>query len=120
MIVVTSAATLAQRGGRDVAALLALTREALGGEQQLSAVKTIVATGRTQQVRGNNLVPIELEIEVQLPDKYVRIDEVPAQGNGPTVAGFAGDTLIQTKSPAVREDFARLMIGLFANSADIR
>ncbi|HUK36063.1 MAG TPA: hypothetical protein VLV86_19235 [Vicinamibacterales bacterium] len=116
VIVAASTLTLAQRGNRDVSALMALTRDALGGEQQLSAVKTIVATGRTQQLRGNNLVPIEFEIDIELPDRYVRIDEVPAQGNGPTVAGFAGETLIQTKSPAVREDFARLTIALFASS----
>ena len=40
---------------KDAAAILAQTREALGGEKRLSAVKNFVATGRTRQVRGDNL-----------------------------------------------------------------
>ena len=111
-----SAAVLAQSAPPDPAAILAAARTALGGEKALSAVKTIVVTGRTQQVRGNNLVPIEFEIDVELPDKYVRKDEVPAQESGPSTAGFNGDALIQTKTPAVKQDFARLMLALFATS----
>ena len=70
----------------DAAAVLAAAREALGGEKKLAAVKTLVTTGRTRQVRGDNLVPIEFEIVVELPDKYVRKDEVPAQESGPTTS----------------------------------
>ena len=92
-------AVLAQSAPPDPAAILGATREALGGEKKLSAVKTLVATGRTQQVRGNNLVPIEFEIDVELPDKYVRKGEVPAQESGPSTAGFSGDKLIQTSAP---------------------
>src|SRR5580704_13251034 len=79
----------------DPAAVLAAAREALGGDARLSAVKTFVATGRTQQVRGDNLVPIEFEISCELPDKYIRKDEIPAQQSGPTTIGFNGDDLIQ-------------------------
>ena len=111
-----SAAVLAQGAPPDPAAILTAARDALGGEKALSAVKTIVATGRTQQVRGNNLVPIEFEIDVELPDKYVRKDEVPAQESGPSAAGFNGETLIQAKTPAVKQDFARLMLAMFATS----
>jgi hypothetical protein len=111
-----SVALLAQSAPPDPAAILAATRDALGGDKRLSAVKTIVATGRTQQVRGNNLVPIEFEIDVELPDKYVRKDEIPAQESGPSTAGFNGEAMIQTKQPTVRQDFARLMLGMFAAS----
>src|SRR4051812_41743160 len=100
----------------DPAAILAATRDALGGEKRLSAVKSIVATGRTQQIRGNNLVPIEFEIDIELPDKYVRKDEIPAQESGPSTNGFNGDALIQTKTPTIKQDFARLMVGMFAAS----
>jgi len=128
------------------AAVLAAAREALGGEKKLAAVKTLVTTGRTRQVRGDNLVPIEFEIFVELPDKYVRKDEVPAQESGPTTVGFNGDNLVQlppqTAPPGgrpggpppptpeqldaarrarvagVKQDFARLMLGLFAGSFD--
>ena len=64
----------AQAPGRDPAPILAAAREALGGEKRLSAVKNFVATGRTRQVRGDNLVPIEFEIAVELPDKFRWLD----------------------------------------------
>ena len=90
----------AQAPVRDAAAVLAEAREALGGEKRLSAVKNFIVTGRTRQVRGDNLVPIEFEIAVELPDKYVRKDEIPAQESGPTSTGFNGDELIQVPVPA--------------------
>src|SRR4051794_25052763 len=71
----------------DATAVLAATRQALGGNKKLSAVKTVAATGRTRQVRGDNLVPIEFEIFIELPDKYLRKDEVPAQESGVTASG---------------------------------
>jgi hypothetical protein len=126
-------------------AVLAAAREALGGEKKLSAVKTLVVTGRTKQVRGDNLVPIEFEIAMELPDKYVRKDEIPAQESDPSTLGFNGADLIQFPVPTiptmsgraggpppptaatldaarvarlnnVRQDFARLALGLFAAS----
>jgi hypothetical protein len=131
-----------------VAEVLSSARDALGGAK-LFAVKTLVATGRTRRLSGNNLVPIEFEIDVELPDKYVRKDEIPAQENEPTSLGFNGPSLIQIPQPATpmppparagvppptpqtleaqrqnalkarvttaKQDFARLMLGLFANS----
>jgi len=127
----------------DASRVLAAAREALGGEKTLAAVKTFVATGRTRQIRGNNLVPIEFEISCELPDKFVRKDEIPAQDTDLTVTGFRGDELIQfplappgrangpppdgrgrggsPPGPAqrlsmVRQDFARLMLGVLATS----
>jgi hypothetical protein len=143
LTLVAVAAIGAQTAAPDPAAILGATREALGGDKRLSAVKTFVATGRTQQVRGDNLVPIEFEIAVELPDKYVRKDEIPAQESGPTAVGFAGETLIQVPPQAapagrpggpppptpeqletarrvrvagVKQDFARLALGMFAGS----
>ncbi|HXD72101.1 MAG TPA: hypothetical protein VN628_00120 [Vicinamibacterales bacterium] len=115
-LVLSALALLAQSAPPDPAAILASTRDALGGEKKLSAVKTIVASGRTQQVRGNNLVPIEFEINIELPDKYVRKNEIPAQESGPSVEGFNGDALIQTKAQTVKQDFARLMLAMFGTS----
>jgi hypothetical protein len=135
----------AQAPAADAAAtVVAAAREALGGEKKLTAVRTLVATGRTRQVRGDNLVPIEFEIAVELPDKYLRKDEIPAQESGPTATGFNGDTLLQFPAPTppparaggpppptadqmaaaarmrlatVKQDFTRLMLGLFAGSS---
>jgi hypothetical protein len=116
-------------------------RAAIGGESRLAAMRTFIATGRTQQIRGDNLVPIEFEIQAELPDKYVRRDEFPAQDAGPQTIGFNGDRAIQIPPPApargggspqptpqqleagararalaAKQDFARLMLGLFAAS----
>jgi hypothetical protein len=133
------------RGGaqpRDATAVLAAAREALGGEARLGAVKTFIANGRTRQVRGENLVPIEFEIQAELPDKYSRRDEFPAQDAGPSTAGFVGNDLVLIPRPApppprpgapapppeqqeamlrarlvaAKQDFARLVLGMFATS----
>src|SRR5262245_22595914 len=74
--------------------ILAEARKAMGGEKA-TGVRTIVASGRTRRVRGENLVPIEFEINVELPDKYVRKDEVPAEESQPTSTGFVGNELVQ-------------------------
>lgn len=100
---------------RDATAVLAAAREALGGEKSLSAVKTFTATGRTRQIRGNNMVPVEFEIACELPDKYIRRDEFPAQDQPPALSGFRGDQTIGD-SKTSRDDFARLMLGVFAAS----
>jgi hypothetical protein len=78
--------------------VLAEARKALGGEK-LADLKTLVASGRTKRVRGNNLVPIEFEILIELPGKYVRVDEFPAEDTDPTSSGFNGDALIQIPPP---------------------
>jgi hypothetical protein len=83
----------------DASQVLAAARIALGGEKNLNAVKTFVANGRTRQLRGNNLVPIEFEINCELPDRFVRKDQIPAQDTDVTVSGFTGDTLIQFPMP---------------------
>jgi hypothetical protein len=115
-------------------AVVTAARQALGGEQRLSAITSFTATGRTRQIRGNNLVPIEFEINCELPDKFVRKDEIPAQDSDVTVTGFRGDQAIvspaapnRTGGPppqavaeqrlvGVKQDFARLMLGAFAAS----
>jgi hypothetical protein len=127
---------------RTADSVLAAARTALGGDAKIAAVKTFIATGRTRQVRGENLVPIEFEIQAELPDKYSRRDEFPAQDAGPVTAGFVGDALVLIPRPApppprpgmpapppqamemqlrsrlmqAKQDFARLMLGMFANS----
>ncbi len=89
----------AQAPHADANAILALAREALGGEKKLAAVKNFVATGGTRQVSGINLVPIVFELFCELPDKFVRVDEIPARESGPTSTGFVGDTIVQLPAP---------------------
>jgi hypothetical protein len=124
------------------AEILKAARQALGGEK-LAGLKTLVATGRTKRVRGNNLVPIEFEINLELPDKYLRKDESPAEETDPTSSGFNGEELIQLPVPAapvgrpggpppptpvqmdaqrkgrvitLKQDFVRFALGIFADS----
>ena len=123
------------------APILAATRTALGGPK-LEALKSLNATGRTKRVRGNNLVPIEFEMDLEFPDKFVRKDEFPAEETDPTSAGFNGTDLVQNPPPAapparagappvppaaleaqrkarlltVKQDFVRFALGMFAQS----
>ncbi len=133
--------------------VLAETRKAMGGDR-LAAITSILATGQTRRVRGDNLVPIEFEIAIELPDKYVNRDEVPAEESGPTSTGFAGAEIIQFPAPpagraggpapgaapgrpggpaptpeqlaaqraarlnAIKQDFARLMLGAMPGSLE--
>jgi hypothetical protein len=127
---------------RTAESVLAAARAALGGEAKIATVKTFIATGRTRQVRGDNLVPIEFEIQAELPDKFSRRDEFPAQDAGPVTAGFVGDQLVLIPRPApplprpgmpapppnaqeamfrarlttVKQDFTWLMLGMFAGT----
>src|SRR3954471_7144533 len=115
---------------REASTILAAARQALGGDKKLSAVKSFTATGRTRQVRGDNLVPIEFELFVELPDKYLKKDEIPAQETGVTGSGFSGDDLLvdppppaplpeparKTRLSTLKQDFARLALGMFAGS----
>jgi hypothetical protein len=80
----------------EAAAVLGAAREALGGDKRLSSIKTVVASGHTRQLQGDNLVPILFEINIELPDKYVRTDEIPARESGPSSRGFNGDGFIQS------------------------
>jgi hypothetical protein len=145
---------VAGQAATDASEILAKTREALGGEKKLTSIKTLVASGETRQVRGENLIPIVFEINIELPGKYSRRDETPAVESGYTTLGFSGDDLIQLPPPAipvmppgaaraggppppspeqiaamqaaqrktrvatVKQDYARLMLALFAASTD--
>ena len=132
----------APKSDERAAKVLAEARAALGGEEKIAAVKSFITTGRTRRVQGDNLVPIEFEMAVELPDRYVRKDEVPAQESDPTTNGFNGEELVQAPPmtppeprpgmppppPAqfetmlkqrvltTKQDFARLMLGMFASS----
>jgi hypothetical protein len=136
---------LAGAQAQDADPIVSAAHQALGGDVRIAAVKTIVATGRTRQVRGDNLIPVEFEIDIELPDKYTRIDEILAQEGGPTRHGFSGNSLIgpagvgphylppgpgRSHCPApprgipvdpflvARQELTRLTLGMFASSFD--
>jgi hypothetical protein len=142
IVCVCGTAVTVQTPEERAAKVLSDARAALGGDEKLSSVKSLTTTGRTRRVQGENLVPIEFEILVELPGKYLRRDEIPAQESDPTTTGFNGGELIQIPAPeppaarpgmpapppgafenmlktralTARQDFARLMLGMFATS----
>jgi hypothetical protein len=92
---------LAGQTQTDATPVLTKAREALGGEKKLTSIKTIVASGQTRQIRGENLIPIVFEINIELPAKYSRRDETPAVESGYSTTGFSSDDLIQLPPAAV-------------------
>jgi hypothetical protein len=80
-------------------AIVAGARIALGGDARIDGVKTLTVSGRTRQLRGENLIPIEFESQFEFPDRYVRQEEVPARGSGPALQGFNGRDSIQPLGP---------------------
>ena len=137
---------LTQAAMDKAAPILAAARQALGGDK-LAAIRTLSARGQTRRLRGNNLVPILFEMDLELPDKYLRKDEFPAENSDPTSLGFNGSDLLQVPPPAapparagappvpqaaldaaarirnssvdrVKQDFVRFALGMFAQSFD--
>ena len=134
---------LTQAAMDKAASILAAARQALGGDK-LAAIRTLSARGQTRRLRGNNLVPILFEMDLELPDKYLRRDESPWENADPTSLGFNGSDLLQVPPPAapparagappvpqaaldaarvarirtVKQDFVRFALGMFAQSFD--
>jgi hypothetical protein len=79
--------------GSDV---LAEARKAIGGEDKLSAVRTIVATGKSQRQMGERQMDGEIEIAIALPDRYLRTQVDSIMGNSVTrEQGFSGSALLE-------------------------
>ena len=58
-------------------------------------------------MRGDNLVPIEFEISIELPDRYIRKDEIPAQESGPTASALHGPGLLAHAAPLFAQGLPR-------------
>jgi hypothetical protein len=99
-IIAMAQAPEAPAASGEAAVVLTAARDTLGGEKRIAGIKTIVASGATRQLQGDNLIPILFEINIELPDKYVRTDEIPARESGPNSRGFNGDALIQSGDAA--------------------
>src|SRR6187402_1485273 len=65
------------------AALLAEARKAIGGEDKLRAVKTLQSEGVYKRTAGNNTQEGDVEVLIELPDKYRR-NELSGTAGGPT------------------------------------
>src|SRR5262245_44152403 len=64
------------------AALFAEARKAIGGEDKLRAVKTLQSKGVYKRTAGNNTQEGDVEVFIELPDKYRR-NELSGNAGGP-------------------------------------
>lgn len=79
--------------GADV---LADARKALGGEDKLNAVRTIVATGKSQRQMGQTQMSGDIEIAIALPDRYLRTQVDNIMGSSITrEQGFNGGAILE-------------------------
>jgi hypothetical protein len=93
---VAPAAMTARAAGDKSAEVLADARKAIGGEARLNAVKTIVATGKSQRQMGQMQMAGELEVAIALPDRYLRTQVDNVMGNSITrEEGFNGAALLE-------------------------
>jgi hypothetical protein len=96
LAMVMPAGTTARAASDKSAEVLSDARKAIGGETRINAVKTIVATGKSQRQMGQMQVSGELEVAVALPDRYVRTQVDNIMGNSITrEEGFNGSTLLE-------------------------
>ena len=74
------------------AALMAAAREAIGGESRLKGVKTLQITGTFRRVIDANDTEGDLEISLELPDKYLRSEKTgtPGQPSTETIEALVG------------------------------
>jgi hypothetical protein len=78
------------------AEVLAEARKAIGGENKVSGVKTILATGKSQRQMGERQMDGEIEIAIELPDRYLRTQVDSIMGNSVTrEQGFSGSALLE-------------------------
>jgi outer membrane lipoprotein-sorting protein len=65
------------------AALIAEARKAIGGDDKLRAVKTLQSKGTYKRTAGNNTQEGDVEVLIELPNKYRR-NELSGFAGGPT------------------------------------
>jgi hypothetical protein len=95
MVVATAVAAPAQVA--DVKQILAGARAALGGDKKLDAVKTLTMSGQSLRTNSSGTtVGGDIELAIELPDKFMRRDMVANMGNMSIyrVSGFNGDGVI--------------------------
>ena len=93
------AAFLAQEAGR-AAGILAAARKAIGGSK-LDAMKTFSVQSAVQRNAGSMQIISDVEVVLDLPDKYLRSETASSGGGGMMimagsgVSGFNGDRTLQ-------------------------
>jgi hypothetical protein len=89
-----AAAAPAQEASKG-AALMAAARQAIGGESRLAPVKTLQVTGTFRRVIANNDSDGDLDVFLELPDKYLRSEKTgtPGQPSTETIEALVGTAM---------------------------
>src|SRR5438552_5059483 len=85
-------------GSQNATPQIAAARTAIGGEKQLSKVRGLSLAGTLQRTVGDRTVDGEVAIDIELPDKMLRTDNISPVGDGTqivTTQGVNGDTLLR-------------------------
>lgn len=77
-------AATAQDGGKGPT-LLAEARKALGGDERLGAVRTVQVKGDFKRMAGQSTIEGELQLQLALPDKMRRDEDLSLPGGGPAI-----------------------------------
>ena len=144
ILITYAAAAYAAAGQEAQPASLAAARAALGGAA-LDTIRTVRMRGRGERVVGPIGMSSAIDIQLALPDQYVRVDRIALAGTASQmVTGFNGRALIQRASgpgglridpaamlpiearaaaidaatTALRQEVALLLLGLSAGSYD--
>jgi hypothetical protein len=80
----TVTGTLAQDTAKGTA-LLSEARKALGGEDKLAAIKRLQLKGESQRVQGGQTLDGEIEMLIELPDKFRLDEEISLPGGAITI-----------------------------------
>jgi hypothetical protein len=80
-----AAAGLRAQDAAKGAGLLAEARQAVGGDARLAAVKTLDVRGEFKRLAGQTTIDGELQIRVELPDKWRRDEDLSPPGGGPAI-----------------------------------
>src|SRR5688572_29438569 len=64
------------------AAILADARKALGGDDKLTAIKTVQARGTVRRAAGDINLEGDLDLSIELPGKYLRKESIILGGGG--------------------------------------
>lgn len=81
-VAVSVSAGQAQDAAAKGASILAEARRAVGGEERLAAVQRLEARGTVRRAAGDVNIDGDLEIALELPDKYLRKESVVLGGGG--------------------------------------
>lgn len=130
VVLLLTAATIAQTAGAKAEQILQQARAAIGNESQLKALKSLSVSITSRRTIGGTQLERDLEYDILLPDKVRRresrqpfttvtvVQDDEAQTyNIPNPASAGGDVLRENSSDPQaqirrRADFARLLLGL--------